>query len=189
MQASNNPYVSTWYGDIHEDLLARFKTIKLLVCDVDGVFSDGRIYLGNNGEELKAFHTRDGLGVKALLSAGIEVAVITGRTSTIVQSRMQALGVQHIYQGQHDKLMALREIQSQTGISLEQTASVGDDTPDLALFQGSQLAFSVFDGHPQVQQHAHYVTQQRGGFGAVREIADLLLLSQGLLHQVQESST
>lgn len=189
MKNTIKPYVSTWYGDIHEDLLTRFQSIKLLVCDVDGVFSDGRIYLGNQGEELKAFHTRDGLGVKALLSAGIEVAVITGRKSEIVQTRMQALGVKHIYQGQHDKLVALQEIQKNTGIGIERTASVGDDTPDLALFQGSHLAFSVFDGHPQVQQHAHYITQQRGGFGAVREIADLLLLSQGLLHQVQESST
>lgn len=189
MNNSSNPYVSSWYGDIHKDLFARFQKIKLLVCDVDGVFSDGRIYLGNQGEELKAFHTRDGLGVKALLSAGVQVAVITGRESAIVENRMQALGVQHIYQGQHDKLTALQEIQQATGISIKQTASVGDDTPDLGLFKSSQLALSVFDGHPQVQQQAHYVTQQRGGFGAVREIADLILLSQGLLHQVQESST
>ncbi|RUO23490.1 3-deoxy-manno-octulosonate-8-phosphatase KdsC [Aliidiomarina iranensis] len=189
MKSASSAYVTTWYGDIHNDLMGRFRAVKLLVCDVDGVFSDGRIYLGDQGEELKAFHTRDGLGVKALLTAGIEVAVITGRSSNIVQSRMQALGVKHIYQGQHNKAEALTELQANLGIGPEYTASVGDDTPDLALFGGSHLAFSVFDGHPQVQQRAHYVTQQRGGFGAVREIADLLLLSQGLLHQVQESST
>ncbi|MFU8784389.1 3-deoxy-manno-octulosonate-8-phosphatase KdsC [Aliidiomarina sp.] len=182
-------YVSTWYGDIHQALMAKFANIKLLVCDVDGVFSDGRIYLGNSGEELKAFHTRDGLGVKALITAGIQVAVITGRESAIVENRMRALGVQHIFQGQHNKQQALESIWQATGITSDATASVGDDLPDLPLLQASGLALSVFDGHPQVQQQADYVTQQRGGFGAVRELADIILLSQGLLHQVQESST
>lgn len=188
-QQPQAPFVSTWYGDIHSSLLERFAAIQLLVCDVDGVFSDGRIYLGNDGEELKAFHTRDGLGVKALLSAGIQVAVITGRHSAIVENRMRALGVTLIYQGQHNKAAAFADILQQTGIDANASASVGDDLPDLAMFAASAIAFSVFDGHPQVQQQADYVTQQRGGFGAVREIADLILLSQGKLHQVQESST
>lgn len=182
-------YVSTWYGDIQQSLMNKFANIKLLVCDVDGVFSDGRIYLGNAGEELKAFHTRDGLGVKALISAGIHVAVITGRESAIVENRMRALGVQHIFQGQHNKQQALATIWQATGIASDATASVGDDLPDLSLLHASGLALSVADGHPQVRQQADYVTQQRGGFGAVREIADIILLSQGLLEQVQESST
>lgn len=182
-------YTSTWYGDLHNDLMAKFANIKLLVCDVDGVFSDGRIYLGNDGEELKAFHTRDGLGVKALLTAGIQVAVITGRDSQIVETRMRALGVPHIYQGQHDKMQAFTDIQKACGVNNEATASVGDDLPDLPMLKASGLALTPFDGHPLLQQNADYVTTQRGGFGAVREIADLILLSQGLLHQVQESST
>lgn len=186
---ASKEYVSTWYGDIHQALMDKFANIKLLVCDVDGVFSDGRIYLGNSGEELKAFHTRDGLGVKALITAGIQVAVITGRESAIVENRMRALGVQHIFQGQHNKQQALESIWQATGITSDATASVGDDLPDIPLLQASGLALSVFDGHPQVQQQADYVTQQRGGFGAVRELADIILLSQGLLHQVQESST
>ncbi|MCL5255059.1 MAG: 3-deoxy-manno-octulosonate-8-phosphatase KdsC [Gammaproteobacteria bacterium] len=182
-------YTSTWYGDIHHDLLTKFAAVKLLVCDVDGIFSDGRIYLGNQGEELKAFHTRDGLGVKALLTAGIQVAVITGRQSQIVADRMRALGVPHIYQGQHDKMQAFRAIQEACSVSDNETASIGDDLPDLPMLQASGLALTVYDGHPFLQQQADYVTRQRGGFGAVREVADLILLSQGLLHQVHESST
>src|SRR5690554_2656061 len=92
--------VNTWYGAISSQLFERLQQIRLVVCDVDGVFSDGCIYLGNDGEELKAFHTRDGFGVKALLNAGIDVAVITGRESRIVQDRMQALGVKHIYRSE-----------------------------------------------------------------------------------------
>lgn len=182
-------HVSTWYGDIREDILARMTQIQLLVCDVDGVFSDGRIYLGDQGEELKAFHTRDGLGVKALLSAGIEVAVITGRRSNIVAHRMSALGVQHIIQGEHNKADALQKLLATTGYSADVLASIGDDLPDIPMLETAALGVAVFDAHPSVQQVADYVTRQRGGFGAVRELADLLLLSQGKLHQVQESST
>lgn len=187
--STQSGYTSTWYGDIHNEVLVKFANIKLLICDVDGVFSDGRIYLGNDGEELKAFHTRDGLGVKALLTAGIQVAVITGRDSNIVETRMRALGVPFIFQGQHDKMQAFADIQEACGVSDLETASVGDDLPDLPMLKASGLALTPFDGHPLLQQNADYVTTQRGGFGAVREIADLILLSQGLLHQVQESST
>ncbi|WP_194756243.1 3-deoxy-manno-octulosonate-8-phosphatase KdsC [Aliidiomarina indica] len=182
-------HISTWYGDISENIIARMAQIKLLVCDVDGVFSDGRIYLGDQGEELKAFHTRDGLGVKALLSAGIDVAVITGRQSHIVQNRMSALGVRHIIQGEHDKARALQQLLSDTGIRAAHLAAIGDDLPDIPMLQSANLGVAVFDAHPSVQQAADYVTRQRGGFGAVRELADLILLSQGKLHQVQETST
>lgn len=182
-------YVSTWYGDIDNDIIARMSQIKLLVCDVDGVFSDGRIYLGDQGEELKAFHTRDGLGVKALISAGIQVAVITGRRSHIVANRMSALGVKHIIQGEHDKGQALKTLLNNTGFSADSLAALGDDLPDIPMLDIATLGVAVFDAHPSVQQAAQYVTRQRGGFGAVRELADLILLSQGKLHQVQESST
>ena len=102
---------SELYQRVSQPLLERARQVKLLICDVDGVFSDGRIYLGNQGEELKAFHTRDGFGIKALRQSGVEVAVITGRTSAIVQQRMQALTVQYIYQGQENKLVAFAEVQ------------------------------------------------------------------------------
>lgn len=177
----NADYVSTWYGDIAQPLLERFAAIKLVVCDIDGVFSDGRIYLGNNGEELKAFHTRDGFGVKALINAGIEVAVITGRRSAIVENRMSALGVQHIFQGQEDKLSCFEQLAKQLNLAASDIASIGDDIPDLDMLKASGLAVAVQDAHPYVQQHAHYITAQRGGFGAVRELSDLILTAQGQL--------
>jgi len=181
--------VSTWYGNIQPELLDKLAQVKVLVCDVDGVFSDGRIYMGNDGEELKAFHTRDGLGVKALRTAGIEVAVITGRTSKIVEDRMTALGVPFIYQGQEQKQDSFSEILGALGLNATQAAYIGDDSPDLPLIQLAGLGVAPFDAHPAVQRAADYVTTCRGGFGAVREIADLILLASGKLHQVTESST
>lgn len=173
--------ISTWYGDIAPALFERFAQIKLVVCDVDGVFSDGRIYLGNQGEELKAFHTRDGFGVKALLNAGIEVAVITGRRSAIVEQRMQALGVQHIFQGQEEKLSCYLKLADQLQLHDQHIAAIGDDVPDLEMIRRSSVGVAVQDAHPMVQQQADYVTAQRGGFGAVRELSDLILLAQGQL--------
>lgn len=173
--------ISTWYGDITAALFERFKQIKLVVCDVDGVFSDGCIYLGNQGEELKAFNTRDGFGVKALLNAGIEVAVITGRRSAIVENRMTALGVTHIYQGQEDKLSCFQQLLAKLDLEEHQVASIGDDVPDVDMLKHSGIGVSVQDGHPFVQQSADYVTSQRGGYGAVRELSDLILLAQGQL--------
>lgn len=181
--------VSTWYGEIAEELFAKLQGIKLLVCDIDGVFSDGRIYMGNQGEELKTFHTRDGLGVKALRTAGIEVGVITGRNSKIVENRMTALGVPFIYQGKESKAGSYEEILATLNLSPEQTAYIGDDTPDLPLIKTAGIGVAVFDAHPSVQLAADYVTVQRGGFGAVREIADLILLAQGKVKHVTESST
>jgi len=173
--------ISTWYGDIESLLMDKFAQIKLVIFDVDGVFSDGRIYLGNQGEELKAFHTRDGFGVKALLNAGIKVAVITGRRSALVENRMRALGVSDSYQGQEDKLSAYQQLAEKYQLTDQAIACMGDDIPDLAMLQQCAVAVAPHDAHPFVQQHAVYVTSQRGGFGAVRELSDLILLSQGQL--------
>ncbi|RUO30598.1 3-deoxy-manno-octulosonate-8-phosphatase KdsC [Aliidiomarina sedimenti] len=180
--------VSTWYGDISETLWQRFASVRLLICDIDGVFSDGRIYLGNQGEELKAFHTRDGFGVKALLQNQVEVAVMTGRQSTIVESRMQALGVRHIYQGLSDKTVAYQELIQQLSLNDADVAYIGDDVPDLALIQQVGLGIAVRDAHASVQQSANYVTALPGGFGAVREVSDLILSSLGRLNQYMGSS-
>ncbi|MGO4893292.1 3-deoxy-manno-octulosonate-8-phosphatase KdsC [Flavobacterium sp. W21_SRS_FM6] len=173
--------IDTIYGPQSANTLKLFSRVKLLACDVDGIFSDGRIYMGQQGEELKAFHTRDGYGVKALQSIGVHLAVITGRRSNIVEQRMTSLGVHHIIQGCEDKQTALAELQKQLGISIKSTASMGDDIPDLGMFEVSDMCFSVTDGHPSVKQKAHYITQNRGGFGAVREICDLILLAKGKL--------
>lgn len=170
---------NTLYGPIPPETWARFASVKLLICDIDGVFSDGRIYMGNNGEELKTFHTRDGFGVKALRSAGIEVAVITGRNSRIVENRFKALGVPHIYQGQEDKRIAFNELLQQLALSPAEVAYIGDDIPDLALIEACGLGVAVADAHPLVAEAANYVTRIKGGEGAVRELCDLLLQSQG----------
>ncbi|QSX34105.1 3-deoxy-manno-octulosonate-8-phosphatase KdsC [Shewanella avicenniae] len=172
---------TTFYGPVTDKVWQKAQQIRLLICDVDGVFSDGRIYMGNQGEELKAFHTRDGFGIKALLSCNIQVAVITGRKSQIVERRMTSLGIQHIYQGIDNKLTAYHELLDVYQLNPEQVAYIGDDMVDLPVMQQVGLGVCVADGHPQVKQLADFVTSIGGGFGAVRELADLLLLSQNLL--------
>jgi len=119
------------YGKVSSSIWQKAQKIKLLVCDIDGVFSDGRIYLGNSGEELKAFHTKDGYGIKALGASGVDVAVITGRKSNIVQTRMSALNVKHIVQGEENKLPALKKMIASLQLTSEQVAYIGDDMPDL----------------------------------------------------------
>ncbi|EKE85374.1 3-deoxy-manno-octulosonate-8-phosphatase KdsC [Idiomarina xiamenensis] len=187
-QTSGDASISTWYGEVPRRVMQAAEQIKLLVCDVDGVFSDGQVYLGNDGEELKAFHTRDGFGVKALLNAGIEVAVITGRRSRIVENRMQALGVTHIVQGCDDKFPVYQQLQQQFGLQSQQVACIGDDIPDAPMIADCGLGVAVYDAHPWVQQQASYVTNIAGGRGAVREISDLILLAQGKLHDAQGAS-
>lgn len=183
MSTSDTPY-----GPIDKTLLIQLKQIKLLACDVDGVFSDGRIYMGQSGEELKAFHTRDGYGVKALQKIGVQVAVITGRKSNMVEKRMMALGVQHIYQGCEDKQPALETLQKKLSITMRETAAIGDDMPDLGMFKVSEINVCVQDGHPFLAAQAHYQTRNKGGFGAVRELCDLILLSHGQLDTIHGAS-
>ncbi|WP_440876213.1 3-deoxy-manno-octulosonate-8-phosphatase KdsC [Thalassotalea sp. PLHSN55] len=173
--------METLYGDVCEQVFAQAKTIKLLICDIDGVFSDGRIYLGNDGEELKAFHTKDGYGMKALVASGVDTAVITGRTSNIVATRMRALNVSDIIQGEENKLPTLKKLIAEKNLSPEQVAYIGDDMPDHACMQFVGLGIAVNDAHPQVLKDANLVTFTRGGFGAVREVCDLLMTAQGTL--------
>ncbi|ABN63139.1 3-deoxy-manno-octulosonate-8-phosphatase KdsC [Shewanella baltica] len=167
-----------FYGPISDDVWQRAQKIKLLICDVDGVFSDGRIYLSNSGEELKAFNTRDGYGVRSILTSGFNLAVITGRQSKIVENRMTALGVTHIYQGVDNKFEPYEALLALYGVTPEEVAYIGDDIVDLPVMNVVGLAVSVADGHPYVRQHAHFVTTLNGGHGALRELTDLLLLSQ-----------
>ena len=167
-----------FYGPISDDVWQRAQKIKLLICDVDGVFSDGRIYLSNSGEELKAFHTRDGYGVRSILTSGFNLAGITGRQSKIVENRMTALGVTHIYQGVDNKFEPYEALLALYGVTPEEVAYIGDDIVDLPVMNVVGLAVSVADGHPYVRQHAHFVTTLNGGHGALRELTDLLLLSQ-----------
>ncbi|CAG8998952.1 MAG: 3-deoxy-D-manno-octulosonate 8-phosphate phosphatase KdsC [Candidatus Celerinatantimonas neptuna] len=180
--------INALYGPIKPSVWQQAQQIKLLICDIDGVFSDGRIYLGNQGEELKCFHTRDGFGVKALLRHGIEVAVITGRNSKIVESRMKNLNVQYIFQGYDNKESAYNELRQKTGVSTNQTAYIGDDVVDLAVMRQVGLSIAVADAHPLVVQHADYQTHICGGYGAVREVCDILLQAQGGIDDFQGTS-
>jgi 3-deoxy-D-manno-octulosonate 8-phosphate phosphatase (KDO 8-P phosphatase) len=180
--------MNTLYGNVQHNILAKAQQIKLLVCDVDGVFSDGRIYLGNDGEELKAFHTKDGFGIKALGASGVAVAIITGRNSVIVANRMKALNVAHIIQGQEDKLPALIELTQQLNLDLNEVAYIGDDVPDLPCIKAVGLGISVSDGHPLVVRDADYTTFTSGGFGAVRETCDLIMQSQNSLSSASGAS-
>ena len=149
--------------------------------DVDGVLSDGSLYFGNSGEEIKAFSTPDGLGIKLLQQYGIIPAIITGRSSALLARRAENLGIEHVYQGRDDKLTVLKSLCSDLAIPLEETAYMGDDLPDLSAIANAGLGVTPANGSEHVKQHADLVTERRGGQGAVREAAEFVLSSQGKL--------
>lgn len=161
-----------------ETLLERANDIRLLVLDVDGVLTDGRLYFSARGEEMKSFHVRDGAGIVQVLKAGLQIAVISGRQSRALERRMTELGVTWIRQGVADKLAALRELLDILGLGPQAVACIGDDSADLPLFETARLAVAVADAHPSVKAQAHFITQAVGGQGAVREICDLILETQ-----------
>jgi len=153
--------------------------IKLLLLDVDGVLTDGRIIIDDRGVETKQFHVRDGQGISLLLRSGIDVGFITGRVSKIVQHRARELGVHLVYQGVANKRAVYRKIKRKTKRSDAEIAYVGDDFIDLPVLADVGLSFSVADGWPELISAVDYVTEQRGGCGAVREVAELILKAQG----------
>lgn len=152
--------------------------IQLVAFDVDGVFTDGRFYLSNEGVESKAFSTQDGFGIRRLLDAGVAVAVISGRKSAAVQQRMDELGVRHVVQGCSDKIAAFDAITAELDISDAECAYVGDDIPDLPLLKKAGTSIAVANAVAELQQECDYVTQARGGFGAVREVCDMILAAR-----------
>ena len=164
-------------------LSARLKekalNVRLLALDVDGVLTDGRLYFAEDGQEFKTFDTQDGHGIKMLQAAGIEVAIITGRTTKLVQRRAGNLGIHHLLQGREDKLVALRELTGELGIALDEVAYVGDDCPDLPAILAVGLGVAVANAHAELRARADHVTTLAGGRGAVREVCDLLLQAQG----------
>ena len=166
-----------------KDLLEKAAQIRLLIFDVDGVLTDGSLFLGDDGQEYKAFHSRDGHGIKMLLSQGVEVAIITGRTSEVVRHRMENLGVTRLYQGQHDKTQAFRQLLEELQLSAAQVAYVGDDVVDLPVMRQVGLAIAVQDAHPLVKQHAHWQTPSGGGRGAARDVCEMLLEAMGKLDE------
>ena len=156
----------------------RAASIRALGLDVDGVLSDGRLYFSSAGQEMKAFHALDGHGLKMLMQAGLEVAIITSRSSPILERRCKDLGISHLYQGAEDKFAALADFLAAVGLETGSFCFVGDDLMDLPVLRAAGLACSVPGGHEDVRSRVHIVTSTPGGMGAVREITDFLLRCQ-----------
>ncbi len=166
-----------------QDYLVRAEKVKLLIFDVDGVLTDGSLILGDDGQEYKAFHSRDGHGMKMLQASGVEIAVITGRNSKVVLHRMKNLGVKYIYQGCENKLPAYYELRKALSLNNENVAYVGDDVVDLPIMQQVGFAIAVQDAHALVKKHAHWITPEPGGRGAARAACELIMDAQKTLEK------
>ena len=157
------------------DIKARAAAIECLFLDIDGVLTDGHLYIGPNFEETKNNYVRDGYGIRLWLKAGYQIAVISGRPSESMRTRLRTLGVQHIVLDREDKLPVYREIRDRLGLTDAQCAHVGDDLPDVALFEHVGLACAPADAHDTALEKAHFISRAVGGRGAVRDVIDLLL--------------
>ncbi|WP_305909079.1 3-deoxy-manno-octulosonate-8-phosphatase KdsC [Methylomarinum sp. Ch1-1] len=164
---------------VSPQIMAKARQVKLLILDVDGVLTDGRLFFDQQGREYKSFHARDGHGVKLLRQSGVEIAVISGRKSSSVALRMKNLGIEHVYQGHEDKIAAFNEVLAKTGVTAEQAAHVGDDWMDLPIMVRAGFAVAVSDANFAVKQYADWCTETAGGLGAVREVCDLIMQAQG----------
>jgi len=162
-----------------EEVLKIAKNIKLVIFDVDGVLTDGSLFYGDDGQEYKAFNSRDGHGMKMLQETGVQIGIITGRTSDVVLHRMKNLNVQHIYQGRLEKLPAFEELINKLEIDIEHVAYVGDDVVDLPIMIRVGLAITVPGAHDLAKQHSHWITTQRAGAGAARDICEMIMKAQG----------
>jgi 3-deoxy-D-manno-octulosonate 8-phosphate phosphatase (KDO 8-P phosphatase) len=170
-----------------KDILDKAARIRLLIFDVDGVLTDGSLFVGDDGQEYKAFNSRDGHGIKMLQKHGVIVGIITGRTSRVVEHRMANLGVTHVYQGKLEKLPAFEELAGKLGIDPQETAYVGDDVVDLPVMRRVGLAIAVQDAHPLVVRHSHWQTPRAGGRGAARDVCEMLMEARGVLKQELDS--
>ncbi|WP_444907488.1 KdsC family phosphatase [Microbulbifer sp. SSSA008] len=165
---------------IHEQLLNdSLRNVRWLVLDVDGVLTDGKLYFDNSGNELKTFHTLDGHGIKMLQNSGVRVAIITGRRSNVVERRAHDLGINKLIQGREDKFAALQELLSEESCRLEDIAYVGDDYPDLLVMTKVGCPIAPPNAAPPVRERALWITEARGGEGAVREVCDRIMIAQG----------
>lgn len=166
---------------ISPEIQARAAKIKLLIMDVDGVLTDGRIFIRDNGEEIKSFHTLDGHGLKMLQAGGVQTAIITGRDAPSVGIRAGQLGIGHYYKGIHDKRAAYADLCRKAGVAEHECAFIGDDVVDLPVMLRCGLPVAVPEAHWFVLEHAAYVTRKSAGQGAVRELCDLIMLAKGTL--------
>ena len=164
-----------------QNIRAKAKNIKFLLLDVDGVMTDGRIILDNQGNELKAFHVRDGHGIKLAQKSGIIVGIITGRKSEVVNIRARELGIQEVHQGAHEKIAVYDALIAKYGFRDSEVAYIGDDVVDVDIFKRVGLAVAVADSDPAIKSHADIVTRAEGGRGSVREVINIILKSQGKL--------
>jgi 3-deoxy-D-manno-octulosonate 8-phosphate phosphatase (KDO 8-P phosphatase) len=164
-----------------DEASTRARSIRLLILDVDGVLTDGRLYFSSAGEEIKSFHVRDGHGLKLLQATGVEVAIVTGRSSPIVERRAVELGIRHLYQGVDNKGAILDDLLAKLGVRCGEAACMGDDVVDIPLMRRCGLALTVPDAPPQVRRLAHYVARHPAGAGAVREACELIMEAQGTL--------
>jgi 3-deoxy-D-manno-octulosonate 8-phosphate phosphatase (KDO 8-P phosphatase) len=164
-----------------KDLLDKASRIRLLIFDVDGVLTDGSLFVGDDGQEYKAFNSRDGHGIKMLQKHGVEVAIITGRTSRVVEHRMENLGITRVYQGRLEKLPAYEELVATANVPEDAVAYVGDDVVDLPVMRRVGLAIAVQDAHPLVRKHSHWQTPSPGGRGAARDVCEMLMEAKGVL--------
>ena len=172
-----------------QDVLEKAAKIKMVIFDVDGVLTDGSLFIGDDGQEYKAFNSKDGHGLRMLQDGGVDVAIITGRISNVVEHRTKDLGIKHVYQGKREKLPAFLELLEKVGLSAEEVAYVGDDVVDLPVMCRVGLAICVQDGHPYVKRHSHWITEHGGGRGAGRDVCELLLEAKGKLDAMLESYT
>lgn len=170
--------------NVAESVLTRAARVKLAAFDIDGVFTDGRLWFTDDNREFKAFNVHDGLGVKLLAGAGVRIAIISARFSPMVTRRATELGIELVYQDQADKLACFQRILAALKLTPEQAAYTGDDLPDLPVLKRAGLAVAVANAHPMLLPHCHYVTSMPGGGGAVREVADLILHAQDRLTDV-----
>ena len=162
-------------------ILKKAAQIKLVIFDVDGVLTDGSLLMGDDGQEYKAFNSKDGLGMKMLQRSGVPVAIITARQSNVVKLRMDALGIEHLYQGQQEKLPAFETLLKKLSLDAGEVAYVGDDLLDLPIMIRCGLAIAVADSHQRVIEQAHWVTENPGGRGAAREVCELIMAGQDTL--------
>lgn len=163
------------FSELSPETIENAKRVRLLLLDCDGVLTDGRLYFSESGETLKVFHARDGQGIVGWHKAGFRSGIISGRNSPIVDLRGGQLGIEFIFQGRKEKVSAFNEIIAAAAVKPEETAFIGDDTPDAEVFPFVGFAVAVGDAHDDVKAAAHYVTKREGGRGAVREVIDLLL--------------
>lgn len=165
-------------NEVTEAIIARAKKIKVLILDVDGVMTDGSLIIGDDGQEYKAFHSHDGLGMKLLNKTDVKTAIITGRSSNVVKIRAETNYIQHCYQGVEDKGMVFDDLVKELGILPEEAAYMGDDLVDIPPMRKCGLAITVPTAQSPVKDYAHYVTTHQAGKGAVREVCELIMKAQ-----------